>query len=84
MSPDINALLKGFISSPVAGRRFGVTHDYVSLLCRRKNVEGVLVGRLWFVREDSLRSFLELSRARRTAQRSALSRAMKQGHAQFL
>jgi hypothetical protein len=81
MSPDIHRLLEGFISSTEAGRRFGVTHDYVSLLCRRKSVDGILVGRLWFVREDSLRAFLELSRARRTAQRSALSHAMKQGHA---
>lgn len=61
------------LSSKEAGVRFSVTHDYVTLLCRRRKVRAFFVGRVWFVDEGSLRSYLEGVEKERHARRQALS-----------
>ncbi|HEY4510917.1 MAG TPA: hypothetical protein VJG29_00925 [Candidatus Paceibacterota bacterium] len=48
-----------YLTSTEAGKKFGVTHDYVTRLCRQKKTEGVFVGRTWYVAEPSLKEFLE-------------------------
>ncbi|HET8581137.1 MAG TPA: helix-turn-helix domain-containing protein, partial [Candidatus Paceibacterota bacterium] len=46
------------IASTEAGRRFGITNDYIARLCREGKVDGVLDGRTWCVNEQSLASYL--------------------------
>src|SRR3989344_2259011 len=49
---------KKYLSSKAAGRRAGYTHDYVSRLARQKKIPGRLVGRTWYVEEESFTQFL--------------------------
>src|SRR3989338_9034219 len=49
---------KKYLSSKVAGQRAGYTHDYVSRLARQGKIPGRLVGRTWYVEEDSFTDFL--------------------------
>ncbi len=64
-----------YISSVEASKRFGITNDYAAALCRRGKVEGKLVGRLWFVNEESLRAYLDKMQEQRMAQRKVLRKA---------
>jgi hypothetical protein len=70
------------ISSTVASSRFGVTNDYVTLLCRQKKVKGSLLGRMWYVDVESLEQFLKQSKAERLAQRQKLSDQLKKEYKQ--
>src|ERR1700733_12141420 len=54
--PKIIKAPSGHISSRDASRRYKVTNDYVARLCRKGKLQGVLVGREWFVDEASLAS----------------------------
>lgn len=67
----------GLISSTHASELFSITNDYITRLCRKKNVTGVLVGRLWFVDAGSLRAYLGNSRQRREEHNRALSVRMR-------
>lgn len=48
--------LKGenYVKASVLGRKFGYTADYVGQLCRAGHVKATLVGRSWYVTEESL------------------------------
>jgi hypothetical protein len=43
-----------FTKATVLAKRLGYTTDYIGQLCRAGKVEAKLVGRAWFVREDTL------------------------------
>lgn len=45
---------KKYISAGKAARAFGYTSDYIGQLCRAGKLECVMLGRGWFVTEDSL------------------------------
>ena len=53
-----NFLAPGYISSSEAGDRFGLTNDYVARLCRHGKIRGALIGKVWFVEESSLGTFV--------------------------
>jgi len=67
----------GLISSTHASELFSITNDYITRLCRKKDVGGILIGRLWFVDADSLRAYLGNSRQRREEHNRALSARMR-------
>lgn len=62
---------ENYVKASSIARELGYTSDYVGQLCRSNQVEAKLVGRSWFVKEDSLRSHKE-GRYRSTAQKSRL------------
>src|SRR5579872_2234702 len=64
----------GYISSREASRRFRLTNDYVSRLCRQGKIPGVFVGKVWYVEERSLKSFLEASASRQKDRSKKLSK----------
>lgn len=47
---------KNYVKAADIARELGYTADYVGQLCRAKKVDAQLVGRSWYVSEDSLRS----------------------------
>lgn len=53
---------KSFISSKRLSASLGYTHDYISRLCREGKIQGKLVGRNWFVDQDSLTTYKKVSR----------------------
>lgn len=73
MSPEFSALLKDLISSTEAARRYGITNDHISRLCRRAHVRGFLVGRLWYIDERSLRVYMARIRRLTLERRHELS-----------
>lgn len=44
-----------YIKASVLAKNFGYTADYVGQLCRSGQVKATLVGRSWYVNEDSIR-----------------------------
>lgn len=44
-----------YLKASVIADKFGYTSDYVGQLCRGKQVKATLVGRSWYVNEDSVR-----------------------------
>ena len=62
----------GKISSIEASKLFGITNDYVTLLCRQKKVDGQLIGRLWFVDQQSLGNYLTNIRASQAKQKKEM------------
>lgn len=60
-----------------ASARFGITNTYVTLLCRRGQVGGEFIGRLWCVDEKSLEHYLETSRRKKELARQTLSSQLK-------
>lgn len=56
------------LTSVKAAELFGVTNDYITQLCRKGKVAGVLQGRVWMVDEASVRQCIESARARRAEQ----------------
>ena len=53
---------KRLISSKRLSASLGYTHDYISRLCREGKIQGKLVGRNWFVDQDSLTTYKKVSR----------------------
>ncbi|MBX4192282.1 hypothetical protein KW798_02230, partial [Candidatus Parcubacteria bacterium] len=71
------------ISSVDAAELFGITNDYVTMLCRRKKISGQLIGkRLWFVSKDELATYLSSMKQKEIARHEALSQQMKQEYVQ--
>lgn len=58
-----------YVKASSIARELGYTTDYVGQLCRSGAVEGQIVGRSWYVSEDSLRQHKK-SRYRSTAAKS--------------
>ncbi|MCA9361269.1 hypothetical protein KC845_01785 [Candidatus Kaiserbacteria bacterium] len=46
---------KTFVKANIIAQELGYTSDYIGQLCRAKKVEAKLVGRSWYVNEDSIR-----------------------------
>ena len=63
-----------YISTTEAAKRHHVTHDHVGLLCRRGKVQGMLLGRQWYVNEHSLIEYLKKSSEEKELRKQALSK----------
>ncbi len=63
-------------STEVAGT-FGVTNDYITQLCRKGKIKGSFEGRVWMVEEESLRQYLEQTRAKKNATSQKLSAELR-------
>jgi hypothetical protein len=72
---------KPLITSTEAAKRFGITNDYVTLLCRCGKIKGLLTGRVWQVSPESLEGFLFRSKTEREVQRLKLSEQLKNEYA---
>ncbi|HWB34039.1 MAG TPA: tail fiber domain-containing protein [Candidatus Paceibacterota bacterium] len=70
-------LEKQKIPSNEAAKLFGVTGDYVTLLCRRGKVEGELHGRTWHVSAWSLEKYLRQMKNEKEARKAELSETLK-------
>jgi hypothetical protein len=58
----------------VAAKRLGVVPDYVSRLCRNRELYAVRVDRAWFIDENSLRLFEQARSKRKGIRSNKLSR----------
>jgi hypothetical protein len=58
----------------VAAKRLGCVPDYVSRLCRNRELYAVRVDRAWFIDENSLREFEQARSKRKDIRSSKLSR----------
>jgi hypothetical protein len=67
-----------YISSKDAAKKYGLTHDHIGLLCRRGKLSGLLWGRVWYISEPTLVSYIARSNELKEARKQALS---KQWHA---
>lgn len=45
---------KTYIKAAKAAALVGYTADYIGQLCRKRTVEGIVLGKTWYVREESL------------------------------
>ena len=45
---------KKYLSAKEASKLTGYSKDYISKLCREKTIEGKLLGKNWYVGEDSV------------------------------
>ena len=57
------------ISSKQAALLSGYSADYIGQLCRSKKLDAVMIGKTWFVVEDSLKSHMEKIRAEENARK---------------
>ncbi|HEU5114308.1 MAG TPA: hypothetical protein VFT82_00920, partial [Candidatus Paceibacterota bacterium] len=57
MSNDLFLEGKKYISSRRAAADFGYTQDYVGQLIREKKIDAKMIGRGWFVSEDSIKEY---------------------------
>ena len=73
-----------FVAAADAAATFVFTRDYIAILCRTEKVRGRLIGRNWYVDENSLKSFLvnqEHARAKRRIELAAQrTQEYKQAH----
>lgn len=68
---------KKFLSSKRAGELAGYTNDYVARLCRQKKVLGRMVGRAWYVEEESFLEFLTGNNVKKEKRSYELSKERK-------
>lgn len=61
-----------YVKASSIAKELGYTADYVGQLARAKKVEAVLVGRTWYVKEDSIKSH------KTTRYRSSLTKSKKE------
>ena len=59
-TPDLNFDGKRFIPTKEAVRLSGYSADYVGQLCRGGKLDCRMIGRLWYVAEESLNNHLKL------------------------
>ncbi|MCB9818901.1 hypothetical protein H6788_01850 [Candidatus Nomurabacteria bacterium] len=52
---EISVNGENYVKASVLAKNFGYTPDYIGQLCRSEQVKCTLVGRSWYVNEDSLR-----------------------------
>lgn len=53
---EISVNGENYVKASVLAKNFGYTPDYIGQLCRSEQVKCTLVGRSWYVNEDSLRA----------------------------
>ncbi|MES2007222.1 MAG: hypothetical protein V4436_03925, partial [Patescibacteria group bacterium] len=63
-----------YISSKEASKKYGLTHDHIGLLCRQGKIQGLLWGRMWFISEPSLVSYIQKNSELKEARKEALSK----------
>jgi hypothetical protein len=68
----------GFISAIEAAQRYKLSNDHIASLCRKGKVEGVLIGRTRYVREESLSRYLAQVALERQKRHRALSEQIRQ------
>lgn len=68
---------KRYRSAKEAAEGTGYTSDYIARLCRSGEVAGRVVGRTWYVEEDSLLRFLAEKNRKKIAARRELSEARR-------
>ncbi|MDB5195548.1 MAG: hypothetical protein JWO84_732, partial [Parcubacteria group bacterium] len=69
---------KKFIPNKVAAELSGYNSDYISRLCREGKIEGVQMGRAWFVNRESLEKFMRLQEERKKEISRELSRSREE------
>lgn len=52
---EISVRGEKYVKASVLAKNFGYTSDYLGQLCRGEQVKATLVGRSWYINEDSLR-----------------------------
>ena len=68
---------QGYTSSRDASRKFDLSNDYISRLCRFGKVEGVLIGKVWYVNDESLAAFIAHTVSRRAEYAKSLAEQRK-------
>lgn len=66
-----------YVSASQAGKHFGYTKDYLSMLIHRGKIEGHKVGRKWYVNLSSAESYFKTAHEQRTAYRKHISTERK-------
>lgn len=77
MDSELNFNNKKFLSSKRAGEEASYTNDYVARLCRNGKVKGRMVGRTWYVEEESFQKFLNEHTARKEDRKKQLASERK-------
>ena len=63
---------KRYAASTRAASKAGFTNDYLARLCRQGKVRGKMIGKTWYVEEDSLFSFLVEANKRKAKRKHEL------------
>ncbi len=71
------AIPGGFISAVDAAARFNLSNDHIASLARKGKVEGSLIGRSWYVKEASLKAYIEAAERLRETRKTSLSAKLK-------
>lgn len=66
-----------YISATAAGKTFGYTSDYITMLARQGHIEATKVGHQWFVIESSVRDFIEHKTKEKDARANELREARR-------
>lgn len=66
-----------YVSASQAGKHFGYTKDYLSMLINGGKIEGHKVGRKWYVNLSSAESYFKTAHEQRTAYRKHISTERK-------
>lgn len=66
---EISVKGEKYLKASILAKNFGYTADYIGQLCRSEQVKAQLVGRSWYVNEDSLRQYRQ-GRYRSTSTKS--------------
>lgn len=78
MDSELTFNNKKFLSSKSAGELAGYTNDYVARLCRQEKVRGRMVGRTWYVEEESFLHFINGNSQQKEKRNIQLSEERKQ------
>jgi hypothetical protein len=66
-----------YISATQAGKTFGYTSDYITMLARQGHIEATKIGHQWFVIESSVRDFVNHKTKEKDARANALRAARR-------
>ncbi len=74
---DQNNPLIGYLTAVEAAKLFGISNDHVASLVRKDKVEGMLLGRVRYVKEESLKKYIAAVDAERSERKAQLSKQIK-------
>ncbi|MCU1386455.1 MAG: hypothetical protein JWL71_5152, partial [Acidobacteria bacterium] len=77
LMPQQDSQLIGYISAVDAAKLFGMSNDHVASLVRKGKVEGMLLGRVRFVKESSLKEYCAAAEAEKALRKANLSNQIK-------
>ncbi len=72
MSETLSLSGHEYIPATAAGKRFGYTSDYITMLARQGHIEATKVGHQWFVIESSVQDFINHKTKEKDARANAL------------